>query len=241
MLIAGGRTGTPISSQLVRIVPPSRYLSPSSPRGTDRGLIAHYEFEGDLRDSGGTFGPGSGRGEVRYSAGRYGQAVSCNGTNTIVRLPNAANWRSLTISVHGRPLSPTQSSFLVNGWDVTREHFHISYGPRAGISVYTGGNHPQVGTTVYPEVHAVSTRSASVNAWTNIVLVADADFVVLYEDGVEVARQGQGGPSGVAPDIATGIELCGSSRNNNQYFFGLIDDLRIYNRALSAAEVAALR
>ena len=73
--------------------------------------------------------------------------------------------------------------------------------------------------------------------WCRIGFVRDADNRILYVDGVEVARD-------TAPNLepATGGLYIGAGSNlePGSFFSGLIDDVRIYDKALSAEEIAAL-
>jgi len=69
----------------------------------------------------------------------------------------------------------------------------------------------------------------------------------IYKDGVEVASQEKGG-SAVAVDPAVSVAI-GSQPSDAfasdlshvaKYFDGLIDEVRVYNVALTAEEIAAL-
>ncbi|HIJ69882.1 MAG TPA: LamG domain-containing protein, partial [Planctomycetes bacterium] len=67
----------------------------------------------------------------------------------------------------------------------------------------------------------------------------DVADVELYVDGVKMtdtASSGQTIETGGILDVKIGILDDGQ----NRYFNGLIDDVRIYNRALDASEIATL-
>jgi len=58
------------------------------------------------------------------------------------------------------------------------------------------------------------------------------------EDGAQISSQAASGPNqNGGQDLHIGYEPAGFG---GQYFSGTIDDVRIYNRALSAAEVKQL-
>jgi hypothetical protein len=81
----------------------------------------------------------------------------------------------------------------------------------------------------------VETAVGSSNAWHHFVYSFDGTNNRLYIDGVEKAR------STTAPDTsAVSNARIGAIYNNAESFAGDIDELRIYGRALSAAEVLAL-
>ncbi|MFA5996288.1 MAG: LamG-like jellyroll fold domain-containing protein [Candidatus Paceibacterota bacterium] len=79
------------------------------------------------------------------------------------------------------------------------------------------------------------------NTWTHIAVTKTAGAIEstshLYINGVEVTQTG--GQTGT-PNFVAGINNIGKWTTNGYEFNGLIDDVRVYNRALSAAEIAAL-
>jgi len=85
---------------------------------------------------------------------------------------------------------------------------------------------PLISTTVITDGH-----------WHRIGFVRDANDRILYVDGVEVAR-----------DTAADLESCevgltigaGNTLEPGSFFSGLIDDVRIHDKALSAEEIDAL-
>jgi len=70
--------------------------------------------------------------------------------------------------------------------------------------------------------------------WTLITATYDGSTMRLYQNGAEVASQG--GLSGALP-ISSADFVIGSQDDNSNHFDGVIDDVRIYDGALSAAEV----
>ncbi len=245
MVVWGGVDATDLLANGARYVPgcttPPRYRSAATPRASDTGLVAHYEFEDDLTDSTRLYGDGAARGTVGYTTGRFGRALALDGTSSLVRLPDAPNWRELSVALYVRSSGTPRDAYIVNGWDVSREHFSIStWTTTSGVRM-DGGNHPQVLGYPWSEVHARDPAPWVSDVWRHVAVTADASAVTLYVDGVEVSRAAQGMRSMVAaPQPLTGVEIGGSSRNPGIFFHGAIDDLRLYNRALSAAEVRAL-
>jgi hypothetical protein len=77
--------------------------------------------------------------------------------------------------------------------------------------------------------------------WRHIGFVWDGSYRYLYVDGVEVAKDAI--PITLAPlKSATGGLLIGTGKtfDAETFYSGLIDDVRIYNKALGADEIAAL-
>lgn len=79
------------------------------------------------------------------------------------------------------------------------------------------------------------------NVWTYLTVTKTPGPIEstshLYINGVEVAQAG--GQTGT-PNFAASLSYMGTWTNKTAYFNGMIDDLRVYNRALSATEVKAL-
>jgi len=73
-------------------------------------------------------------------------------------------------------------------------------------------------------------------AWTHVTASYDGSMIQLYINGSEVASTPY---SGGFP-YSTGDLVIGSQANNSNYFEGLIDEVRIYDRALAAQEVIDL-
>ncbi len=70
------------------------------------------------------------------------------------------------------------------------------------------------------------------------MVVTNGDFVTLYVDG----SLASGGyiSGGTAVDFSTGSSVRVGNTNGSDFFRGTIDDVRIYNRVLSAAEIKQL-
>jgi hypothetical protein len=73
------------------------------------------------------------------------------------------------------------------------------------------------------------------NAWTHLAVTYDGATLRLYSNGTQVAQVAQTG----SILTSTGVLRIGGNAIWNEWFKGLIDEVRVYNRALSAAEVQA--
>jgi hypothetical protein len=91
-------------------------------------------------------------------------------------------------------------------------------------------------------LNGVDTLTASlppVGVWTHIAAMWDGSTMVLHTNGVQQASQGAAG------SITTTADLLAIAKKNGSgvvgdYFNGRLDDVRIYNRALSGVEIAML-
>ncbi len=82
------------------------------------------------------------------------------------------------------------------------------------------------------------TGSVSTNTWTHLAGVYNGTNVILYKNGVELGRTAKTGLTDTAlTAVMIGAENSGGITNP---YTGLIDNVRIYNRALSASEILAI-
>ncbi len=89
--------------------------------------------------------------------------------------------------------------------------------------------------------------SIAPNVWRHIVITRSTNVMNLYIDGVLTTIDSTNFPTipfygyvdAMLLDVS-GSALIGVSHNYSGYFHGKIDDVRIYNRAISASEVNAL-
>ncbi len=90
-----------------------------------------------------------------------------------------------------------------------------------------------------PNPELVSESVITDGTWHHIGLVWDRSYRYLYVDGVEVVKDvaALGFAVPCDGDMYLGV---GKNLDSASFFSGLIDDVRIYNAALSAEEVAAL-
>ncbi len=72
--------------------------------------------------------------------------------------------------------------------------------------------------------------------WQHLVVVCDGENSILYVDGVEQSRGPGRGP--LVANVNQNFKL-GQGYHTARYFQGLLKDVRIYRRALSAAEIGA--
>lgn len=75
--------------------------------------------------------------------------------------------------------------------------------------------------------------------WKHVALVMNGSTGVIYEDGVKVAEKTNFTlkPSSMEP---AALNFIGKSQYGDPTFKGMIEDFRVYNRALSAAEIVGL-
>ncbi|MGB5052698.1 MAG: LamG-like jellyroll fold domain-containing protein, partial [Caldilineaceae bacterium] len=71
------------------------------------------------------------------------------------------------------------------------------------------------------------------NTWTHVAAVYDGSMMKLYQDGVEVGSQAK---TGTLDQNTQAIHI-GNNPDNSNHFDGVMDDVRIYNKALTQTEI----
>jgi gliding motility-associated-like protein len=212
---------------------------------TPVGLVAFYQFNGDLTDqTGNTFNRGVSAGVVEYGCGVNDNALFLTGTNDFVRIPvdvNNANvnrefdTEDFTLSFFFKPVGTSGLQYLISKRDTFCDllnYFAIRYAPLSRtVSVELRNDQQMIN---------ISEPIRNSNCWQQLVLMRDNRRVYLYLNGREVANQG----TTTRIDIENLGDLLiggGNCRTQNETTFsGLIDELRVYNRALNRQELEEL-
>jgi hypothetical protein len=102
-----------------------------------------------------------------------------------------------------------------------------------------------LGTTSYQSQHIASKNDVPVKAWTHLSVVYDGFRIVIYIDGVapDTVYNGNTESPNRVPQTGTITANDGPSyisAFNTENFNGKIDEVRLYNRALSSVEIRNL-
>lgn len=71
------------------------------------------------------------------------------------------------------------------------------------------------------------------NAWSHLTVTFDNATLRIYVDGVQVGARAVAGPL----LTSSGVLRIGGNKIWGEYFAGRIDNVRIYNRALSESQI----
>lgn len=202
------------------------------------GLVAHYALDGDGADSAPNPAPATVHGAV-VTADRFGRAshaLSFNGTTAYLdapskKLPAAANPRTLSVWFRTAATAPAfQSGPNWGSTTATGDRFGISVMGKAagstGVLRFSAQNSGVSGSTVVAD-----------GKWHHGAVTFDGAVVALYSDGALVKTDNTLTLNTVGTTLSIGRSV---PANDNDYFSGQLDDVRIYDRALSAAEIAAI-
>ncbi len=206
----------------------------TTPTGTDTGLKGYWSFNGSdvsgttAYDQSGAGNTGTLTNGPTLVRGKLGQAINFDGTNDYVTVPdsNAFTSSSISIAVWFKLDSVGVPAPLVNHRTDGNNRIDIFSG---GAIYCTFSN----GSSSNPGNYASNDQDGN---WHYVVCEWDGSTVSTYFDGVLVMTEAY---SGTLPNISAPLEI-GRRSATSEYLDGSIDEVRIYNRILSASEVKTL-
>ena len=166
-----------------------------------------------------------------------GQAFSFNGSNQYVRVPANANLphgsaaRTVSMWVYTRSTSwvPDQNTIFQSGVaGTTHGSFSLDMDNYPNMQFYTWND------------DIVFNSGAALEGWIHIAMVYDGGTgTAVYVNGLPKSSKTLSGPLNTAvADLQIGaINYPGVLTS---FFDGLVDEVQVYNRALSASEVATV-
>ena len=173
-----------------------------------------------------------------WVAGKFGKALSFNGSFSYVDAGNkidTSNITAMTISAWVYNNAVAANKGIAGWWNGTNGIFIQNETAATDGVVFIAGGGTSFGTVNY----------TTVNRWTHVTLVydgsltGDANRLKGYVDGVQRTLSFAGGV--VPASFATsGNFIIGNVNTLSRYWNGKIDEVKVYNRALSSIEVLDL-
>lgn len=173
-----------------------------------------------------------------WTAGKNGGGVTLNGSSNYLSVPNSSSTNiagtELTVSLWLNPQQLASGDAVVLGkfWNTSAwTDPYYQY----GFELW-GGNQPvfQIGTSTGLKT-ALMGSTIPYNQWTHVAVVYNGTQATFYVNGVAVSSPGLTG-SIVARGNAMNM---GADQSIHQFFKGGLDDVRLYNKALTQADVQA--
>lgn len=186
------------------------------------GLVGYWPLnEGVGTTAGDSSGNGYGgtlNGSPAWTTGKRGGALSFNGSSNVdMGSAMAGVWSGLTISAWVNP-----SSFA--SWRAV-----VQTRTTGDQALYLQSNHLQL----YSSCNSSGTVALAV--WSHVVVTVDGSNNITYY----INGSSSGGCGGSAAHRTVDyLHISGINTGDSENFVGSIDDVRVYNRALSADEVA---
>lgn len=211
------------------------------------GLIAHYKFDGDFKDASGKGNDGTKTGSVAIVAGgALGQAaefkggyleVAANPELNLGRQYTIATWVIMDDAVKtDNSISPivvkesddsgyaVYDAYMVGAHDAHLDVTTLVNGGTFGDGIGTGG--------VFSEQLS--------EKWTHLVFKGDGSSFTIYVDGKLANQQDIYGEPAERAIVSSGGAVRIGADGDGNFFNGKMDDLRLYNVALSEAQILEL-
>jgi hypothetical protein len=210
-----------------------------SNQSTGSGLVAAYGFnEGTgttAGDSSGNANAGVVSGATWSAAGRFAGALSFDGASDWVAVADAP---SLDLTT-GMTLEAWVRPTTIDGWETVlmkEASGSYAYGLYADDNGQDSGQPRRPGGWVVQGSSyfgAQGTSQLPVNTWTHLAATYDGAVLRIYLNGTLAGSLNQSG----AINVSDGALRIGGNSIWGEWFSGLIDEVRVYNRALSQAEI----
>ena len=238
--VAGGE-GTIYVDDIRLYAQVSELINPIVPDTTE--LLASYSFEGNYQDGSGNGLHGAAVGAAAIiSDAQQGSVLSLDGVDSSVDLGSDSRFNfpgSLTLAVWVNIPDFTEDwcSILSNrgendiGWHLRR------YSTSSNLAFTLRG------TDADDDLQGIVDMSANFNEWIQVTGVYDmeAGKRSLYINGMLDVDVDDGGVvTAAAHNVYIGARANSANNGQERPFTGLVDDVKIYNRALSQAEALGL-
>lgn len=202
--------------------------------------VFELRLNGDATDSSGNALNGTLSGSPTYTADRRNtnlKAINLNGTDQFVSIPDNDildfNGGVVSISVWFKITNLTNNNSMriiskkTNFTDANG--YEVAYNPVSNLLELNVGGGSGVG-------QITATIDLDGN-WHHFAGVINAGTLTMYVDGVQVGATGTG-KNALAPN--TNALRVGCQTDSSDDFFGAVDDVRLYDVALSGADVTAI-
>jgi hypothetical protein len=205
-----------------------------NPAATD--LVGAWGFDATSGttavDASGQGNTGTLNGATWSTAGKFGGALSFDGISNWVTVPDSPSLDLTTGVTMEAWVRPTAIGTRWRCVLLKEQTGSLIY------ALYAGDGRQQAATDVFTssDIGISGTATTPLNAWTHLAATYDGATLRLYVNGVQAASKAVTG----AIRTSTGaLRIGGNSTWNDEWFAGLIDEVRVYKRALSATEIQA--
>ncbi len=215
----GGNTtvSVPITVTVVNAVPNGLVLALGFNEGTGTSAA----------DSSGNGNTGTLSSATWTTSGKYGNALSFNGSNALVSIldrPSLDLTTGMTLEAWVNP-SSTSNAWQDLIYKMNNDIYYLeASSPQSQV--------PGMGGT-FSSDPLYGTAALAANTWSHLAATYDGATMRLYVNGTQVASRALAG----AIQASSGALSIGGDSLYGQYFAGLIDEVRVYNRALSGSEI----
>jgi Concanavalin A-like lectin/glucanases superfamily/Viral BACON domain len=182
-------------------------------------------------DSSGNGNNGTITNATHTTTGKFGGALSFNGSNAFVQVPDANSLDLTTGMTLEAWVNPTAVGTAWRSVILKEQPANLIY------ALYAGDSKGKAAADVFTtsDIGLSGTTNTPLNAWTHLAATYDGANLRIYVNGVQAVSKAVTG----AIKTSTGALRIGGNSIWGEWFAGQIDEVRVYNKALTAAQVQA--
>ncbi len=195
--------------------------------------VALYQFENNANSTDSSTYNGTWGGTEAYAGGYFDKAAVFNGSSSYIQTASNSVFISQTFTVSAWINSNSNSAT-----QVITSTYHGSGADRGWWFRLQGGKLALAGNTSGGNVTYLSPNSYSTNTWFHAMVVKTPTSIKLYENGQEVFNSSSTDFQFNSTSLPLTIGRLGIL--STQYFNGKIDQVRIFNTALTEFQVLQL-
>ncbi|MCX7715332.1 MAG: LamG domain-containing protein [Clostridia bacterium] len=193
--------------------------------------VGYWSFNGNAADTGSIGGAdGTLLNGATYASGISGQALYCDGSNDYVKVynnyANFNNMNSFTLSAWVNPTTYNSCSPVINKVTPNRD-FVLEINSSGKATFHFAVNY----STYY---HCTSSVTVPLNTWTHLAVTVTSTAINLYQNGILAGTRTL---DNVTPQW-TGTDMQIGGFISSYFFPGLIDEVKIFNTAITQAQIA---
>ena len=232
-----------LGTLVLLILVASSFLPWPAPAASNPTLL--YSFDENqgitVNDSSGNGNHGSFVNGPTWAGGKYGSAANLNGGNGLINAGSRTTLDQLPQMTAMAWIYPRTAGQFTSG-----DLFNKRGSPASGWRFDISSSNLDLAFSVdhsTPLVAITATSAISLNSWNHVAAVWDgtstAANVKIYVNGNEVPHRLDRDATGTRLIDSNNDLIVGNNAAGDQTFDGLIDEARIYNRALTQAEIQA--
>ena len=199
------------------------------------GLVGHWKFDegagSTAMDSSGNGNTGTLTNSPLWTTGKVGKALYFNGIDSNVSVLASSTLDMTTAFTLSAWVNPTATS---NDFRAVLVKNYKTY-LYSSVAGYCGNGTPLGGFAETTNQTVCDQSPLAINSWSHLAVSYDGAFLTLYRDGAAVTTVG----SSETISRSTGTLQIGASQFG-EFFQGLVDEVRVYNRALATSEIQTI-
>jgi len=214
--------------------------SGATPESLSNGLVGHWKMDepswsgaaGEVLDSSGNSNNGVRSGDATTATGKYGNGGTFDGTGDYTNQGSSSLYNFTTSDFS---ISMWIKSDTLTSGPVVLERGGYAFNAGYALQITSRGAGMKAEFSINSSYSCASTTTIANGQWYLVTAVKNGNKAQIYINGELENSQNYPNPSSYAGNLRFGSNL------GTQYFYdGSMDEVRIYNRALSTAEVRSL-